>query len=106
MNFFFKNLKFFFIKKNHPTRHIHVTSRKTFIAKWHGNKKIKQDCSYQGEALNVPTAHSRFWSSKIIKKLKVKKQNEFFFQKFEIFFYKKKSPHTPYKVQKDRFRYL
>ena len=36
-----------------------------------------------------------------------KKQNEkIFFLKFETFFYKNQSPHTPYKVQKDRFRSL
>ena len=27
--------------------------------------KMKQDCSYQGEALNVPTAFEGFWSSSI-----------------------------------------
>ena len=31
--------------------------------------------------------------------------NKFFLPKFEIFFMKS-SPHTPYKVQKDRFRSL
>ena len=55
-------------------------------------RNLKQDCSYQGEALNVPTADKGLWSSNIITKLS------------SIFF--KSSPHTPYKVQKDRFRYL
>ena len=36
----------------------------------------EQDCSYQGEALNVPTAFEGLWSRNDIKKLKVIKQNE------------------------------
>ena len=38
--------------------------------------KMKQDCSYQGEALNVPTAFSGLWSSNNIKKFNEIKQNE------------------------------
>ena len=51
--------------------------------------KMKQDCSYQGEALNVPTAFEVLWSSNNIKKLKVIKQNDKIKQnktKFEIFY--------------------
>ena len=46
--------------------------------------KFKQDCSYQGEALNVPTAIKGLWSSNNIKKLDEIKQNEKNL-KFEIF---------------------
>ena len=46
----------------------------------------KQHCSYQGKALNVPTAFSGLSSSSNIKKLNIRKKNEkFFFLKFEIF---------------------
>ena len=41
--------------------------------------------SYQGEALNVPTAFLGLWSSNNIKKLNVRKNKmKFFFLKFEI----------------------
>ena len=62
-----------------------------------------QNCSYQGEALNVPTAFKGLWSSNNIKKINVIKQNENnFFSKIWNFLWKS-SPHTPYKVQKDKF---
>ena len=47
----------------------------------------KQDYSYQGEALNVPSAFKGLWSSnniKIINKLNVIK-NEFFFLNLKSF---------------------
>ena len=58
-----------------------------------------QDCSYQGESLNVPTAFQGLWSSNNIEKLNVLKQIEkFFFLKFE-FFYENHPPtrHMKYK---------
>ena len=45
----------------------------------------KQDCSYQGEALNVPTAFKGFWSSNNIKKLNEIEKYEKFFLKFDFF---------------------
>ena len=55
----------------------------------------------RGYGTGVPTAYLGLWSSNNIKKFKKK---IFFFLKFEIFM--KIIPHAPYKVQKDRFRYL
>ena len=48
---------------------------------------MRQDCSYQGEALNVSTAFSGLWSRSNIKKLNVKKNKmkNFFFVKIEVF---------------------
>ena len=43
------------------------------------SEKNKQDCSYQGNALNVPSDFYDLWGSNNIKKLKVTKQNEIFF---------------------------
>ena len=42
---------------------------------------MRQDCSYQGEALNVPTVCKGLWSSNNIEKLKVTKQNEQLYSK-------------------------
>ena len=41
--------------------------------------ELKQECSYQGEALNVQTAFQDLWSSNNIKKFYQMKQNENFF---------------------------
>ena len=35
-------------------------------------KQKQQDCSYQGEALKVPTAFYRLWSSNNINNIKIK----------------------------------
>ena len=55
--------------------------------------KSIQDCSYQDEASNVPTAFSGLWSSKKLEKFKCNKINFCF---FNLKFFLKISPHTPY----------
>ena len=45
----------------------------------------QQDCSYQGKALNVPTAFKDQWSSNNMEKLNVKKNEKKIVKKFEIF---------------------
>ena len=53
----------------------------------------KQDCSYQGEALNISTAF-KVYGAVITKKIQCKNILKFS-KKFEIFFVKTSS-HTPY----------
>ena len=63
----------------------------------HTPYKVQQDCSYQGEALKVPTAFYRLWSSNNINNIKIKsnKINEkLFFLKFENFSMKIIPPHA------------
>ena len=50
--------------------------------------QFQQDCSYQGKALNVPTAFKGLWSSNSFEKLNVKKKKikwKKFVKKFEFF---------------------
>ena len=96
-----------FVKVLHLTQCLANFRRRSFLQLFIlwclDEHRRQQECSYQGEALNVPTTYLGLWSSNnIFKKIK---QNEIFFLKFEIF-YENQSPHTPNKVQKDRFRYL
>ena len=58
----------------------------------------QQDFSFQGEALNFPTAFYGLWSSYNIKQLNVIKKCFFL---LEIFF--DIIPHTPYKNQSEKF---
>ena len=41
------------------------------------NEQRKQNCSYQGEVLNVPTTSQGLWSSNNMKKLNAINKNEF-----------------------------
>ena len=64
--------------------------------------KREQKFSYQGEALNVPTAYLGLWSSNNIKNQNIIKEKEFFFLKFEIF-YKNHAPTRHIKYKKRDF---
>ena len=66
-----------------------------------GALKTKQDGSYQGEAVMFRLLFKVLWSSNDIKNLNAIKKMKFFF--YLKFFKEKSSPHTPYKVQKDKF---
>ena len=52
---------------------------------------VKQNCSYQGEALKVPTTFLGLWS---ITKISMKKKEKKFLKNLR--FYVKTSPHTSY----------
>ena len=45
--------------------------------------KFEQDCSYQGEALKVPTAYKRLWGSN--NKNSIKKLNEIKYYEKRVF---------------------
>ena len=62
---------------------------------------MKQNCSYQGESLNVPTAFYGQWSSNNMKKMNGEKFKKVFFliRKFVTII----PAHAFYKIQSDRF---